>query len=165
LYGSASFYFINLQKPIKVSIKKDKPEASAQIDQKILDEYRQHLIKVTEGNTDRFEKQLSYISAGSLGLTMAFIKDVVGNLDNTKFNWLVMVGWSAMGFTLLLNLFSQIYANHCLSNTIEEIECNNYNSNRAGRRRSRVMWLNYISIVTLIGGVIFLLIFISKNIA
>ena len=141
--------------------KDDQPE----IDPSILANYREHLIKVMEGNTDRFEKQLSYISAGSLGLTMAFIKDVVGSLDATKYNWLVMVGWSAMGFTLLLNLCSQVYANHCHSNTIEDIECDKYNSVKAGNRRNRIMIMNYVSIATLISGVIFLLIFISKNIA
>jgi hypothetical protein len=145
--------------------KRRKREPPSDIDPQILSDYREHLIKVMEGNTDRFEKQLSYISAGSLGISMAFIKDVVGNLDYTRQNWLVIVGWSAMGFTLLLNLVSQVYANHCHSNTIEDIECKDYNSNRAGRRRSRIMWTNYISIGTLIGGVIFLLIFISKNIA
>lgn len=131
---------------------------------KALEDYREHLIKVMEGNSDRFEKQLSYISAGALGVSMAFIKDIVGSLNLTNHTGLLIAGWIAMGITLIANLLSQVYANYCHAETIGEIEEKCYDSKIASNRRNKIQYVNYFSIGTLITGIGLLLLFIYKNI-
>lgn len=117
-----------------------------------------------EGNTDRFEKQLSYISAGALGVSMAFIKDIVGSLKLTHNTGLLLAGWIAMGLTLIANLLSQVYANYCHAETIGEIDEKCYDSAIATKRRAKIQYINYFSIGTLIIGIGLLLLFIQKNI-
>jgi len=127
--------------------------------------YRNHLIKVMEGNTDRFEKQLSYISAGSLGVSMAFIKDIVGSLKTAHSTGWLLWGWVAMGATLLINLISQAYANYCHSETIDDIDSKRYNNPIASRRHRKIELLNYISIGLLTTGIGFLLYFVHLNLS
>jgi hypothetical protein len=131
---------------------------------KKIEEYREHLIKAMEGNTDRFEKQLSYISAGSLGISMAFIKDIVGSLNATVQTGLLISGWIAMGITLITNLISQVYANHCHSETVSEIDNECYEGQLANKRWEKIQYMNYFSITTLVLGISLLLLFIYKNI-
>jgi hypothetical protein len=138
------------------------PEISDQ--EKQLEDYRTHLAKVMEGNSDRFEKQLSYISAGSLGISMAFIKDIVGSLKSTVGTNYLLYGWICMGVTLLINLLSQVYANYCHAETIGEIDEKCYDSTVANKRRGKIQYMNYFSMLTLFAGIGLLLYFISKNI-
>jgi hypothetical protein len=131
---------------------------------KILNDYREHLIKIMEGNSDRFEKQLSYISAGSLGISMAFIKEIVGSLNLTHSTGLLLFGWISMAITLITNLISQVYANYCHAETVNEIEKKCYDSSMADKRREKIQYMNYFSIGTLVSGIGLLLFFIYKNI-
>jgi hypothetical protein len=131
---------------------------------KELEDYRSHLAKVMEGNSDRFEKQLSYISAGSLGISMAFIKDIVGSLQSTAGTNFLLYGWICMGVTLLINLVSQVYANYCHAETIGEIDDKCFDTIIANNRRNKIQYMNYFSMLTLFAGIGLLLYFISKNI-
>ena len=56
-----------------------------------------HLKEVVLKSQDSFEKQLSYISAGSLSISMAFIKNVVGDLSNTIYEGFLIASWGLMG--------------------------------------------------------------------
>ena len=146
----------------------NKPEIKIQesaniISQELLD-YRLHLKELVTKSQESFEKQLSYISAGALSVSMAFIKNVVGELNKTKSEELLILGWALMGVTLLINLLSHIFTSNCHNKTIAEIGDGKYNYENALCRHNNIKNLNYVSIATLVLGITLLLIFITLNI-
>lgn len=133
------------------------------ISKELLD-YQLHLKELVTKSQESFEKQLSYISAGSLSVSMAFIKNVVGELSKTKAEAFLIGGWSLMGLTLLINLLSHVIASNCHNKTIGEINDGQYKYEVALCRLNNIKKLNYASIVTIITGIASILIFISLNI-
>ncbi|MCW3074270.1 MAG: hypothetical protein JWP69_1339 [Flaviaesturariibacter sp.] len=127
-------------------------------------EYQSHLKELVNKSQESFEKQLSYISAGSLSISMGFIKNVVGELSKSKYEGFIIGSWSLMGVTLLINLLSHVFTSNCHNKTIEEIGDGQYDYINALCRHNDIKKLNYVSIATLILGIAFLLIFISLNI-
>lgn len=126
--------------------------------------YQTHLKEIVVKSQEAFEKQLSYISAGSLSISIAFIKDVVGDLSKTQEEGILLLSWSLMGFTLLLNLLSHVFTSNCHNKTIGEIGQGKYNYKTVLCRHNNIKKLNYVSIVSLIMGIASLLYFISLNI-
>jgi hypothetical protein len=133
------------------------------IGQQLLD-YQLHLKELVTKSQESFEKQLSYISAGSLSVSMAFIKNVVGELNKSSYESFLILGWSLMGITLLINLLSHVYTSNCHNKTIEEIREGRYDYTIALCRHKNIKRFNYSSIATLISGITSLLLFISLNI-
>jgi len=127
-------------------------------------EYHAHLKEAVIKSQEAFEKQLSYISAGSLSVSMAFIKNVVGELKQSKYEGFLIAGWSLMGITLLINLLSHVFTSNCHNKTIEEIGERKYSYTTALCRHNDIKKLNYVSIGTLIFGIASVLIFITLNI-
>lgn len=127
-------------------------------------QYRSELVTLTHKSQDAFEKQLSYISAGSLALSMAFIKDIVMDLSQAECKGLLTAGWILLGLTLLVNLISHILAAHFHSNTIKEIDAGKYSQGKAANRIKKINRINICSIVTLLGGLFLIVYFVSLNI-
>jgi hypothetical protein len=76
----------------------------------------------------------------------------------------MILGWVAMVSTLIVNLYSQVYANKCHSNTISEIDCEEYNREEVLRRRKNIDLMNRYSMWAMLAGIVILLIYISINI-
>jgi len=133
------------------------------MDEKLIS-YKGHLEEIVIKSQDSFEKQLSYISAGSLSVSMAFIKNVVGDLKDTRNEVLLLMAWGLMGVTLLINLLSHVYTSNCHNKTISEINDGKYDHYKALCRHNNIKRWNYVSIGTLILGINLLLLFIHYNI-
>src|SRR5688572_16005741 len=129
-----------------------------------LEKYREELITVLHKSQDSFEKQLSYISAGSLALSIGFIKDVVKNISSADHKWVLNVGWGFLAFTLLINCISHIRAADLHNRTIQDINLSTYNPLQISQRYKEVSVVNWISVVTLILGLSSIIFFVSKNI-
>src|ERR1700731_2499004 len=99
-----------------------------------LKEYKTDLIKVLEKSQDNFEKQLSYISAGGLGLSMIFIDKIVKNVSHADFKWLLAGCWFFLGCTLVVNLISHLVSARYVYKNIDEIENDKYNSEKISQR-------------------------------
>ena len=54
-------------------------------------QYGEELKAIIQKSYDSFEKQLNYISAGALGLSMLFVEKAVRDLSNTGNKWLLVV--------------------------------------------------------------------------
>ncbi|HEV7333143.1 MAG TPA: hypothetical protein VGN63_19060 [Flavisolibacter sp.] len=142
-------------------------EESAKIEKPVsaeLSAYRTHLRELVNKSQESFEKQLSYISAGSLSISIGFIKNVVGDLKQASNEGFLILAWGLMGVTLLINLMSHIFTSNCHNKTIGEIDDECYDYTQALCRHNNIKKLNYISVATLILGITFLLVFISLNI-
>lgn len=56
-----------------------------------LQNYRNELKELISKGNEAFEKQLNYISAGALGLSILFIEHVVKDLSTTKCNVILII--------------------------------------------------------------------------
>jgi hypothetical protein len=126
--------------------------------------YQTHLKELINKSQEAFEKQLVYISAGSFTVSLAFIKDVVGDLTKTSNEGYLITAWCLMGITLLINLLSHIFTSNFHNSTIAEIGEGKYDYYKAIKRFQRIKNMNYFSIISLILGFIALVVFISINI-
>jgi len=128
-----------------------------------LEKYKEELIATHHKSQETFEQQLSYISAGSLALSIGFVKDIVKDIENADYRSLLMTGWILMVITLLLNLISHLLAVKFYSKSISEIHWRKFDSNRSDKRFKRITWLNWICVGTLVLGILLIIIFVNRN--
>lgn len=143
---------------------------------------RSYVQEFVAKSDESFNKNVIYLAAGALGLSMAFIKDIAppGKSDYLAF---LVIGWLLLTFTLLLNLISfwlvskwgyhigiRLTEFHELKTETEEekkihremlegIRTIVDGQNKASRN------INLASILTLILGLAFLLSFIVPNLS
>lgn len=125
--------------------------------------YKEELITLLHKSQDTFEKQLSYISAGALGLSIAFLKDIIIEIGSSKFKWVISAGWILLIVCLLLNCLSHIWAAQSHNKTIGEITSGKYNSAIVERRNRTINRFNIGSVATMLLGILAIIIFITIN--
>lgn len=133
-------------------------------DKDYITNYKDELIVILHKSQERFEKQLSYISAGSLVLSMAFIKDIVKNIANSEYRGLLICGWFLLGITLIINCISHIRAVDLHNKTIREINNDKYDNIKVSRRYREITCVNWLTVITLALGICLIIIFSSINI-
>ena len=74
--------------------------------EKSLKDFKASSLENLDASQELFEKQLSFVSAGALGVSMFLIEKVVKNLSNAHHKWMIIICWALLGFTLILNLIS-----------------------------------------------------------
>lgn len=126
--------------------------------------YKEELTMLLHKSQDTFEKQLSYISAGSLALSIGFIKDVVKDINTANHKWLLNFGWAFLGITLLVNCISHIRAAELHNKTIDDINKGKYDDKLVTNRFKEIGYVNWSTVITLIIGIASIIIFVSINI-
>jgi hypothetical protein len=116
------------------------------------DRNREILQKIKEKSDDDFEKNITFISAGALGISMTFIEKIV-NLPKAIHLWIIITAWGFLTLTLLANLLSHYLSSCYHLKAIEEYDA----------RNKKITRLNLSTIFTLILGIILLIIFLSIN--
>lgn len=130
----------------------------------IYKDFSKSLESIVNKSTDDFEKQLSFISAGALALSLTFMDKLVVNLNQSSCRWLLVAGWTLLAFTLILNLISHLVSAHLHNKTLKEIQENDDSYyEKAYKRNNRISFINYISIITLVLGLFSIIIFSSLN--
>lgn len=86
-----------------------------------LAEYRRGLMKADHAASQSFDKALMTLSAGALGLSLSFIKDIVRTPIPSSLPWL---GWSwvLLTFTLLLTLVSFPASQQSLRTAMRQVD-------------------------------------------
>jgi hypothetical protein len=114
---------------------------------------------------DDFEKNLTYISAGALGLSLTFIEKIVV-INSSTIIWTLIIGWVLLGLTLTLNLISHLISSYYSRKSQEEFDndCKNLNKN-IDLRNQRISIINWSTVILLILGIFFIIIFTSQNIS
>ena len=129
-------------------------------------EYRKSVYENKIKSEDDYEKYITLISSGALGLSITFIEKVVP-LQTATSKWLLIVGWVLLTVTLLVSLLSHFFSRKFSEKTIEDVD-NNANfeiiSNNINRRNNYIDIFNFTTIMTLFLGIISIVIFISINI-
>lgn len=83
--------------------------------------YRPLLQGVVDKCEDEFEKKLIYIAAGALGLSFAFVSDIV-NINDSCCIWMLLVGWILLIACICLNCFSHLWSKRYAQTAIEKID-------------------------------------------
>ena len=128
-----------------------------------LKNYKQELLSLLEKSSDNFEKQLNYISAGAIGISMIIVEKIIKDLSNSKCKATIMLSWIFLTITLVSNLISHIYTFSVHSKTIQDIDLEQYNFKIAKRRNDTLKTWNITSAIMLVLGIIFFIIFVSLN--
>jgi len=129
-----------------------------------LQEFRNELQLLVHKSQDDFEKQLVYLSAGSIAISMAFVERLTGQISLTHCKVLLISGWVLLALTLLINLASHVTTIKKHNQTIKEIDDNDYNQTRAIKRNKMIDFYNRGSLIALFLGVIAIISFVFVNI-
>jgi hypothetical protein len=129
-------------------------------------EFRKSVFENKIKSEDDYEKYITLISSGALGLSITFIEKIVP-LNNATEKWILIVGWIQLTVTLFISLLSHFYSRRYSEKTIEDVD--NYLeyeliSENITRRNKSLENFNLLTITTLFLGIISIVIFVSINI-
>lgn len=119
---------------------------------------------INESQSD-FEKNLVYLSAGALVLSMGFLEKII-SFDKASNKWIVIVSWGILASTLLLNLASHLISVGNSTKAREEMDMGmEYNKliERISCRNKLMRTINWISFVLFAFGVISVVVFCAIN--
>jgi hypothetical protein len=128
-------------------------------------EYRRDLLAQKSKSDEDFEKYITFISSGALGLTLTFINEI-SPLKESIGIWIISSGWILLAITLFINLLSHFLSSRYNEKTLKDIDENIDNTDfdcKLERRNNIISALNFISIGTLGLGITSILIFTIIN--
>jgi hypothetical protein len=125
--------------------------------------------KAGEKSEEDFNKNIVYIAAGTLVLSLTFIEKAV-TLSTANHIWVLTIAWAFLGATLFINLVSHQISVHFIRRCKKDIRAYEENrltkeqcETRNERRRNWELALRWISIVTLFIGISSLITFCTIN--
>jgi hypothetical protein len=128
-------------------------------------EYRKSILVEKGKSDDDFEKYITFIASGSLGLTLTFI-DKISPLKQSIGIWIIIVGWFFLASTLFINLLSHYLSSKHNEKTVQDIDNEIKYDNlivNIDDRNKIISSLNLSSIILLGLGILFILIFTALN--
>jgi len=134
------------------------------------EEYRNALYIQKSKSDDLFEKAITFIASGALGLTLTF-HDKIVPVENSIYVIIIAIGWALLVATLFINLISHYQSSKSTDNSIDEIDgimdyeiaYSTFQNNLRNRNR-RIDNLNKASIILLGVGLLLIIIYVSINI-
>lgn len=133
------------------------------------EEYRQALYIQKSKSDDLFEKAITFISSGALGLTLTF-HDKIIPADDAIYVIVIATGWALLIATLFTNLISHYKSSKSTDDSIDEIDSimeykitYSIFQEKLGKRNRSIDNLNKISIVLLGMGLLLIIIYVSLN--
>lgn len=134
------------------------------------EEYRKSLYIQKSKSDDLFEKAITFISSGALGLTLTF-HDKIVPVENSICVIIIAAGWTLLVTTLFINLISHYQSSKSIDNSIDEIDgIMDYKitystfQNNLSKRNRQIDNLNKTSIIFLGLGLLLIIIYVSINI-
>lgn len=128
-------------------------------------EYRLSVLVQKSKSDDDFEKYITFIASGALGLTITFI-DKISPLNESIAIWVIATGWVLLALTLFINLLSHFLSSKYNEQTVQDIDDEiEYDVliNRIDSRNKTISRLNLSSIILLGLGIISILIYTIIN--
>lgn len=129
-----------------------------------LNNYKKELLSLLEKSNDSFEKQLNYVAAGAIGVSMIIVEKVIKDLANSNCKLALIGSWVLLALTLISNLISHVYTFSMHSKTIEEIDLEQYDFETAKSRNDKIKIWNVLSSILLVVGILLFIYFVSINI-
>jgi hypothetical protein len=129
-------------------------------------EYRKSVYENKAKSEDDFEKYITFISSGALGLSLTFIDKIVP-VKGSVWLWSLASGLILLTITLLVNLLSHYLSKKYSEKTISDLDNNIEHKTlikNIEKRNSRIETLNVFSIFSLFTGILLFVIYIILNI-
>jgi hypothetical protein len=124
-------------------------------------EYLEQLNKAYLVSSSQFDKQILVIASGALGISFAFIKDIV-KISVAECNWLIITSWSLFSLLILMSIISHYTSMKAINIRIRNLENNNDKVSEIFNKLTKI--LNVLMLVFLFLGLGFLIVFIGINI-
>jgi hypothetical protein len=115
-----------------------------------LQKYRDHLVQADQKSQEDFDKTLLTLSSGGLGLSLFFLKDIVGGKVIERSCYLLS-GWAFLAISLGLVLLGFFLSRRALRKSIDQIDRGTIYIERPGG-----MWTIVVEWLNVLGGVFFL---------
>ena len=122
--------------------------------------FLEQLNKAYFESSSQFDKQVLFIASGALGISLAFVKDIV-KLDKSVYKSTLLMSWIFFGIVILISIISHYTSLKAMNSKIENI--NLIDDKESNKFDNYTKWFNILMIVFLSLGLIFLNIFIGIN--
>jgi uncharacterized integral membrane protein len=133
---------------------------------KITDKHLEDLARIKEKSEDDYEKNIIYIAAGTLVLSLTFLEKVV-NLKESNAVWFLILSWILLSITLLGNLvshqLSSMYHERCRLLYADAGNDTKEADGKVKKYNRNILKLNWGTTITLFLGILLLVIFCSIN--
>lgn len=143
-------------------------EEPSEINQAILEreKAREVIEKVKESSQNDYEKNIIYITAGTLVLSMTFIEKI-SPLATALSVWMIVTSWSFLALSLAINLFSHWYSAFLatkLQNLLNNLSIAASAVNqKIDKFNARIQVFNICTFSSMFFGILFLVLYCSKN--
>lgn len=115
-----------------------------------LDKYRETLIAAEQKAQEDFDKTVLALSGGALGITFAFIKDIVGDKPIINSD-LIFFAWLSWGISVSVVLLSYYFSHLALRKAIRQVDDAKIHKNRPGGLFDLIT-----GVLNALGGILFL---------
>lgn len=123
--------------------------------------YLEQLNKAYFESSSQFDKQVLFVASGALGISLAFVKEIV-KLDTSVHKYILLLSWIFFGIVILISIISHYTSLKSINSKIENI--NIIGDKESKKFDNYTKLFNILMIVFLALGLIFLNIFIGINI-
>jgi hypothetical protein len=127
------------------------------------DDYRSALLDCDKKSVEEYDKAVMTLSGGAIGVSFAFLKDIVGS-GTLHATFFLLFAWCVWGMSITAVLFSHYCSHRSMRRALIDLADNNLNYHKPGRR-----WDDAINFLNPFGGILFfiglcsLLWFVSQN--
>lgn len=128
-----------------------------------MEEYRRTLLECDKSSVQEYDKAVMTLSGGALGVSFSFLQ-YIGKPDALEHLSYLLIAWGMWGLSITFVLFSH-YASHlAMRRALKDLNHDRLNYDKPGQH-----WDIIINVINPVGGglffvgLVFLLIFVSKN--
>jgi hypothetical protein len=128
-----------------------------------LRKYRDHLVLAEKEAQQDFDKTVFALSGGAIGISFAFITDIVDPKLITSTNFLILA-WIIWSLSLLCVLFSYYFSHLALRRTIMQLDRGTvYKEHPGGKFDVVISYLNPAGAILFVMGLGFMIAFVNSN--
>ncbi len=126
--------------------------------------YRHFLVEADQRSQQEFDKTVLTLSIGAIGISFAFIKEIISLTPACHLVWLTW-SWKLWAFSSLAIMVSHLFSHLSLLKTIEQIDREEiYCQKHGGIWRNLTDWTNLIGGLLFVAGVLTFIHFVSISI-
>lgn len=127
-----------------------------------MQEYRKHLVEARQKAFEDFDKTVLALSGGALGVSITFVKDLLGP-GALSCKGCLLMSWITWGTSVLTVLISYYASQLTLNRAIKQIDAGTRSLRPGGFFRVFTLTLNAIGGLLFVAGLVLLIIFVSQN--
>jgi hypothetical protein len=131
-----------------------------------LTEYRNHLVLADQRAQEDFDKTVISLSGGALGVSFAFLRDVVGRGPYNSPAWLFLawLAWLAWGLSATSMLVSYYLSQQALRRAIKQVDAGFIETEKPGGPfATSTAMCNALGGLLFLVGVALMILFVFKN--